>query len=510
MINQTRLTDDDLEPVAGLSSAAACIDLHLMDSVFKPVFTHQCFMHETILGFRPFVVDEEDAANIANIQREKSKHKTRVETDVLHKSFKQQAASKRLKVTVKLIPSCTACVVSFKKAPLVEDQNLTEASETKDTNSLSLSGNKRKASMVRFHDKCKEDQKEDIMSDEDMLKGLNKALPNINHLSNDIDNKCGFLESTFGATISECRRSIQNDEMEFILCLADGKNIEVNNYHNQAQKLALWFIENADTVDLNSDEGGGTWKVLYLFRVHRSNDEDKDVKFSLAGYMTLFCFYSPFKKPKAGIILRICQALILPPYQRCGLGSFMMTAVYDYAYGKYDSVIEKMNCVDDVYEGERTNVMHEIVEVNVEDPSPSFTALRDRSDYNKFKDCINPENDLMPILPKRCLGDDNEFPPLNEKDAISAAAAAKITKSQIQICYEIYQLRKTKKILEGCAEEKKEGIDKSYRLMVKKRLNHFHREEIGSCATKMEKQAKLSELYEEARDRYNSILKHET
>lgn len=509
MINQTRLSDDDLEPVAGLSSAAACVDLHLLDSVFKPVFTHQCFMNEAILGFRPFVVDEEDAANIANIQREKSKHEERVKADVLHESFKHQAASKRLKVTVKLIPSCTACVVSFEKAPLEEDQNLIKASETKDTNSLRLSGNKRKASMVRFHDMLKENQKDDIMSDEDILKGLKKALPNINHLATDIDNKCGFLENTFGATITECRRCIQNDEMEFIICLADGKNIEVQNYHNQAQKLALWFIENADTVDLNSNEGGGTWEVLYLFRVHRSNDEEKDVKFSLAGYMTLFRFYSPFKKPKAGIILRICQALILPPYQRYGLGSFMMTAVYNYAHGKYDAAIEKMKC-DDIYEADRTNGIHEIVEVNVEDPSPSFTALRDRSDYNNLKDSINPENDLMPILPERCLGDDNEFPPLAEKDAISAAAAAKITKSQIQICYEIYQLQKSKKLSKGCAEEKKESIEKSYRLMVKKRLNHFHREEIGSCVTKIEKQAKLSELYEEVLDRYNSILKHET
>lgn len=443
-------------------------------------------------------------------QREKLKDEATGKTNIPHVSFQHRTASKRLKVTVKLNPSCTASVISIQKDTLQEDQNRNDATDTKETNSLRLSGNKRKASMVRFHDKYKEDQKEDVISDEEILKGLNKALPNINDSSNDTGNNCGFLKNTFGTRISEFRRCIQNDEMEFILCLADGKNIEVNNYHNQAQKLALWFIENADTVDLNSDEGGGSWKVMYLFRVHKTNDEDKDVKFSLAGYITLFCFYSPFKKPKAGIVLRICQALILPPYQRCGLGKCMMTAVYDYAHGKYDSAIENMKREDNDYDGGENNGMHEIVEVNVEDPSPSFIALRDRSDYKNFKDSANPENDSKPLLPERYLCNDDEFLPLAEKDVISAAAAAKITKCQIQICYEIHQLRKAKKILNECIEEEKEGIEKSYRLMVKKRLNHFHREEIGSCATKTEKQAKLAELYEEAYDRYNLILKHES
>ena len=75
--------DEDLEPVAGLSSASAIIALHLgkakdpvsdytsdsssaaLHPCMHPVFTHQCFENEVIQGYIPFPDETEKAFQLA-------------------------------------------------------------------------------------------------------------------------------------------------------------------------------------------------------------------------------------------------------------------------------------------------------------------------------------------------------------------------------------------------------------------------------------------------------------
>jgi len=70
------LEEQDLEPTAGLSSAAACISIELLAvesgsesgsgaAFFKPVYTHQCFQHEVIAGFEPFHAEAQEAKDLA-------------------------------------------------------------------------------------------------------------------------------------------------------------------------------------------------------------------------------------------------------------------------------------------------------------------------------------------------------------------------------------------------------------------------------------------------------------
>ncbi len=60
-----------MEPLAGLSSASACIDLKYLDQyTFKPVYTHQCFENEFIPGFAPMEEDELLAQDIARKSEE--------------------------------------------------------------------------------------------------------------------------------------------------------------------------------------------------------------------------------------------------------------------------------------------------------------------------------------------------------------------------------------------------------------------------------------------------------
>jgi histone acetyltransferase 1 len=180
---------------------------------------------------------------------------------------------------------------------------------------------------------------------DEIMERCGKALPTrVQHLNED-----DFLKEPIGTILHEYQRN----KLRFVISLADGCNAV--EYHNQVQTLATWFIETADTVNVASRDGG-YWKVLYLFRRNAPH------QYSLAGYLTIFHFLSPFKRPKSGIVARVCQALILPPYQRMGHGKMLLKTVYELA----------------------ADSSKNIVEINVEDPAPSFVALRNGVDIPRI------------------------------------------------------------------------------------------------------------------------------
>uniref|UniRef100_A0A7S2UQD9 Histone acetyltransferase n=2 Tax=Attheya septentrionalis TaxID=420275 RepID=A0A7S2UQD9_9STRA len=386
-----------------------------------------------------------------------------------------------------------------------------------------------------------------------------------------------YLSKPFGTVLHEYKRVVRgsdenepNEEATFVLCLADGKDELVAEYHGNVQKLALFFIETADNVDLTSNEGGGYWKALYVFRKHATEADDdvdarvktrrrvveeaafdqritrssplsniapevileshcrgkrklsfsknskEDFQYSLVGYMTLFYFHAPFKKPKPGMVLRICQAVILPPYQRAGHGKSMFQAVYDIASGTYESKLRSLN------QHKKSNGMQdEIVEINVEDPAPAFVCLRDRIDFELLKKSMRTKT---PLLPSCYSGTDvmhqSFFTPLSETDTVEIGARGRITPRQVQIAFELLQLDALEQEMDqrgkgdtqdkaSCAsslQKTRKTLEKRYRLMVKKRLLKIHREELGGYSDNKEKQAKLNELYEETFERYITLL----
>lgn len=103
----------------------------------------------------------------------------------------------------------------------------------------------------------------------------------------------------------------------------------------------MWYIETADSVDFSDNR----WEVLFLVQTpaaecsgkHLNNSTDDGsvhvAKLSyhvdevLVGYFTLFSFRNPF----AGCKIRICQALIFPPYQSKGFGKELLHATYSLA-----------------------------------------------------------------------------------------------------------------------------------------------------------------------------------
>jgi histone acetyltransferase 1 len=500
------MSDNDIEkePIAGLTAASACIRISLCfpseQLTFRPVFTHQCFPQECLPGWRPMIDAEDEARSIYRSWKEDARQEVGAADDQFHPSFDgcQIAGNptSRIDIHVKLTPSCSSCEIDIQTMESDDDAKSDEPDS-------------KKAKTVQFEKIENDDDKsEKRMSIDDILKQLSTAVPPISSVrlngtefsspdapidksSNNGD--CAYVDfPAIGHLKRKYERNIKetSQEAEFFITLARGSDKRASKYHKSVQKLARWFIETADDVDISGKtdgyEEGGFWSVMYLFRAHctddeSSNNETPKIRYSLAGYFTLFYFHAPFKKPDPGIVVRICQALILPPYQRAGHATDLMTEVYTHSD----------DCIDGM----------QIVEINVEDPAPAFVALRDSFDFNQFMNFLETHNFTSNIE------DDGFFTALPDNDGLGfIAAMLNITKRQVEIAnemYKLYELENWKKGAESSLIAEKET---QYRLMVKKSLRTRRKEELGACSNKEEMKALLEKWYQETAAHYKKLL----
>ena len=355
--------------------------------------------------------------------------------------------------------------------------------------------------------------------------------------------KC--LSKPYGKVLKSYMKSSGGEESKFILTMANGSDADVVAYHNSVQPLARWFIETADNVDLH-DASRGRWKVMYLFRIVRSfrtaddeiesnittnaGDDDDDRRNSrrrrvlekcprpkldeegmahveLVGYMTLLHVHSPFRRPKPGMIVRICQVLILPPYHRAGHGAEMLNCIHEYAD---DTAIEATSSGGGM----------EIVEINVEDPAPAFVALRVSVDYSRFmaSEKLWPYySESSPYNTMGRLSNDvtkpEFFVPTPDDKLVKIAELLRITKRQALIMDEIWTLRhilKWKSLVtreRSACDELIEQVETRYRLMVKKSIRTLRLEELGACDGGKEGQkALLAKWFDETMCQYRRVL----
>eukprot|EP00804_Cyclotella_cryptica_P018352 CCRYP_015477-RA/>CCRYP_015477-RA protein AED:0.32 eAED:0.32 QI:95/1/1/1/0/0/2/122/509 len=503
-------TDVDGEPVAGLSAASSCIRISIYLAAaaastttelasnpasssqelltFRPVFTHQCFPDECLRGWRPMVDAERQAQLVYRSWKRSAdtSNNPRDEDSNLHPSFRADLLREnntcRIDVHIKLEPSCSACEIDV----TTSDSEVTSVDKTDGPACKKVKADLMEQLPVRGS------PVDESMCVNDILQRLSLAVPPIfsvhvngcrfdwwNSTMKKDNSKRHFhyLDQPIGRIIKSYQRKINESKVEakFVITIAEGTEEKASHYQESIQKLARWFIETADEVDVSGsadrgEDSCGFWSVLYLFREHGvSLETDSDsaehiARYSLAGYITLFHFHAPFKRPEPGIVLRVCQALILPPYQRAGHGSDMLQSVYEYAE-KYQS------------EGSK------IVEVNVEDPAPGFVALRDYVDYRRF-------SSLVATTP-------------GQYDR------------QVQIVHEMYkleQLEKWKRQTLNAGDENSRGIiqevETHYRLMIKKSLRALRKEELGACGGgKEEQKALLERWFQESLAYYRKLLR---
>jgi histone acetyltransferase 1 len=409
---------------------------------FRPTFTHQCFDGEWIRGYQP--------ASCALVE------------DYKHPSYDNHAlASQELMIDVALSPSCGECrlinVHQIEKQRVVLEPQSNKRQRVDDPNSsfdIIANENDTNGSAT------KEEYSKQVvtpMPEAEILERISRALPRCTEEA--VDD--GFLLKPIGTVLTEYTARGNR----FCLAMANGQ--EAVDFHNQVQKLAMFFIETADEVDV-ADESQGYWKVLYLFRKHDIN------KFSLVGYMTLFHFQALFRKPVKGTVVRVCQALILPIYQKSGHGIKLMHAAHDYAQGTL----------------KLTGFPSDIVEINVEDPAPAFTVLRSRVDYERYLKCGNDWfGDIENVKDPGC------FEPLSDAKVVEVATRAKITIQQVQIVYEMKKLQGLNDYVTDVVSDKEE-LEKRYRLMIKKRLKKANKDSLACLDNKQEMKDYLGKWFD--------------
>lgn len=125
-------------------------------------------------------------------------------------------------------------------------------------------------------------------------------------------------------------------------------NEEARKWHAAMEAYAVFFIDAASKID-NTDP---RWTLLVATRHHA------DGRWETAGFTTVYRFYSYPDSERA----RLSQILVLPPYQRQGLGGKMLEAVRKLALDR------------------------SMRDLTIEDPTDQLQRLRDVHDV---KACLN-------------------------------------------------------------------------------------------------------------------------
>jgi len=212
-------------------------------------------------------------------------------------------------------------------------------------------------------------------------------------------------------------------------------------YHQRLQTWIMFYIDAASFIDMDDD----SWRFFLLFE---KSGRTGECHYAVAGYLTVYQYYAygrevNMKRP------RISQMLILPRYQRQGLGSQLL---------------------DTVYRNFRSD--QRVVDITVEDPSDNFVRLRDFVDT---KNCLE-----LPAFSKSEV-----VKGFGEEMVKSAAKKLKICRKQARRVYEIIRLHFTS--LSDAQEYK------SFKLDVKKRLNIPYQKE-QSQLNKLQKALKPEEF----------------
>lgn len=198
-------------------------------------------------------------------------------------------------------------------------------------------------------------------------------------------------------------------------------------YHSRIETWLLWFIDGASYIDTDDDR----WDFHVVYEKttslgangHSNGSSGDHVRYHFVGYCTVYRYFAYPDQIRP----RISQFLILPPFQRQGLGVFLLQSIYNY-------YLQQPNILD----------------MTVEDPADNFVRLRD------YVDCLNCSK-----LPSFSV--DSLQQGWSDRMAKEAQEKLRLNKKQARRVYEILKLKSL--------DRSNAEVYKNYRLEVKKRLN---------------------------------------
>jgi len=420
---------------------------------FTPAFVHQIFDKELLWGYsllpsQTFIisaVEESDSDDDNVIDNYDGSKNSRAENSSQYDD-ELDFNRKGVTIAVTLSPCCSSASVVTSEVDLSD-------SETETETEIRPAQKKVKFSPEVIAMQIKQLAREQAIS--------SKLIPSLPPLNLNLPLTSIITPSFLLSLGEELNNSNSNSDSIKLIHSKPSKNPTSANYFQKVEPLSLFLIETASKVDTTNDKDGGRWEIIFIFELSSS---------SFVGYVTLYFFNAPFRKPKPGVVVRICQMIVMPKYQRRGHGQTLVNAVYELAR-KSD----------------------EIVEITVEDPCSGFTSLRNLVDY------IDVSRELA-----KCDGfaDRGNYEVLAESTARKIAQRLKIIDKQVVICHELLKFDEVKDCVDLVG-----GEDcKAYRLMVKRRLNKVHQEDLeGFGGDKEKKKLFLATSYLEVVSDYKSL-----
>lgn len=235
------------------------------------------------------------------------------------------------------------------------------------------------------------------------------------------------------------------------------------------QILTLLYIEGGSYIELDDDEWSNRrWGVFFLY------EKPLGSEYSFIGYSTVYRYYYYSATIEDLSRARISQFLILPPYQRRGLGSRF-----------YDALIAHFLASKST------------LEITVEDPSESFADMRDVRDLCRLETSGAFKDLTLESVFARTF-------PLED-----VRRASKIPQRQFSRCVEMSLL---KRLLEQEGKGRRKQVDrkrdkqwKMYRLIVKGRVYKQNRDVLAQL-DRLERVDKLEETYFHVEDDYKRLL----
>ncbi|KAK0181612.1 hypothetical protein PV327_003883 [Microctonus hyperodae] len=272
---------------------------------------------------------------------------------------------------------------------------------------------------MTFSEKVPKDMYEEVEPDNVLPKIADKLAPPVH------DNLDSFIKSLknddnfkpYGELLHSFSVSDQDEIRNFQVYKADMTCKGFREYHQRLQMFLLWYIDAASFIDIDDDQ----WHYFNMYEKYTS--VTGDTRYATIGFGTVYQYYAYPHHTRP----RIAQILILPPFQKLGLGSHLLRAIYRQYLGK-----------------------NEVKDITVEDPSINFQRVRD---YVDALNCITLPSFARDLL---CQG-------FNKSMATEAREKYKINKRQARRIYEILRLRST--------DLSNEQEYRMFRLDVKKRLN---------------------------------------
>ncbi|XP_028136374.1 histone acetyltransferase type B catalytic subunit [Diabrotica virgifera virgifera] len=131
---------------------------------------------------------------------------------------------------------------------------------------------------------------------------------------------------------------------------------DFKKFHQAFETYVIWFIDGATFIDLDDEK----WEIFYVYEEVK-HPKTGEMCITPVGFCTVYKFYSY----PANIRSRISQFFILPTHQKRGLGTALYQAVF--------KTLQSLSSVTDI---------------TVEEPTPIFQKIRDRSDCRLVKESL--------------------------------------------------------------------------------------------------------------------------